>query len=106
MEKGRRLVHFSSDRWGDKPIFIGFVDYTGHRAKHNGCHFTAKHELHVTEEELFDILEPYFVKKPGNEPDMVECDGCRKTVFSDELEIEDWQAPRLRSLCKTCRKGE
>lgn len=106
MEKGRRLVHFSSDRWGDKPILIGFIDYTGHRAKGNGCHFTAKHELHVTEEELFDILKPHLVKRSGNEPDMAQCEECQATFFSDELEIEDWQARHLRLLCKTCKKGE
>lgn len=106
MEKGRRLVHFVSERWGNKPIFIGFIDYTGHRSKGNGCHFTARHELYVTEKELFDILEPHFVIEPGNEPDMVECDGCGTAVFSDELEIGNWEAHHLRLLCETCRKGE
>ena len=102
---GRKLVHFSADRWGDKPVFIGFIDYTGHRSKPNGCHFTAKHELHVTEEELFNILEPYFVRGPGNEPDMAECEGCKAAFFSDELEIENWQAHPLRLLCEQCRTG-
>ena len=99
--KGRKLVHFTTGTQWDPKIHIGFVDYTGHQAKHRGQHFTAKHDLRVTEEELYEILKPYLETLHGNEPDMVQCGGCGSIVFSDEV---DWDTDdEFPTSCPNCK---
>lgn len=100
----RKLISFYHGDY-DKLCHISFVDYTGHRAKGGGCHFTATHELELTEAELFELLKSHLKVGLGNDPDLVACDRCGNVHFSDELKI-DWENPDFPLLCKLCQELE
>lgn len=95
----RRLVHLTPPTQWNATIHIGFVDYTGHRAKGGGCHYTAVHELRVTEDELYEILKPHLEEGPGNTPDMTACDSCGEVHSSDELKFN---ADDFSYSCSNC----
>lgn len=108
MPEGRELTNLCVEKWGEHAgkVVIHFCDYSGHRSKRNGCHYTASHSAHIDPEQLFELLASngYMEHLPGNEPDLVECDGCGNTFFSDELEVADWDTDRWELLCPGCRE--
>jgi len=102
LPKGRVLVSFQKE-YGRNTVYICFVDYSGHRARGGGCHYTATYSVRLTPEKLFRLLEPVLERGPGNEPDLVSCDGCGATFYSDELTL-DYRT--FKFLCPACKRAK
>ena len=101
---GRQLISLYKEYNDPDTIFVDFVDYTGHRARGGGSHFTATHKAHISKETLYQLLDQagLFEQGEGNKPDMADCDICGGQYFSDELDL-DVSGDNYSLVCSKCK---